>query len=299
MKVLGHEKQKEILKKMAASGKIPHALLFSGPEKIGKKKLAKEFVKLLNCEKSSACGKCTACNQIESGEYPDLFLIESEDEIKIGEIRELQKRLSLTGRKKNFFKTAIIDNAHLLNSQAQSCLLKTLEEPKGKTLIILITQHPKMLLDTILSRVGEIKLSPVGSDLIRKEIERRGVDKKEAERVVKIASSKPGLAFKIIEGDEEFKKKWLKMSRDLNKLKKADLKERFDYVGEMSEDGDGAKETLKIWLSVLREEMIKSENGKESERLRKSLKVMEETLFLISKTNVNLKLALERVIINL
>lgn len=293
MDFIGHKKQRKMLKEMAESDKIPHNLLFVGPESIGKKKVAKEFIKLVNCENKNACGECASCKQMKAGNHPDFLLVEEEKEIKIDQIRDVQKKLSLTGRTKDSFKAVIIDRAHRLNSQAQAALLKTLEEPKGNALIILVTEHPNLLLDTILSRSWKMKFSPVKSDVIVKELIRRGADKKKAKEISDLSFSKPGLAIKLFE-DEKFKKKWLQKKKDLETLKNSNYGKRFDYVKKLTKDRQKTEETLKIWLSILRKELLEGERGDV-----KVLEEIEEILFLISKTNVNLKLSMERVIINL
>ncbi|MGM0439206.1 MAG: ATP-binding protein [Patescibacteria group bacterium] len=297
MNLLGHKKQKELLNRMALSGKIPHNLLFTGPESVGKKRAAKEFIKKLNCD-NGGCNECRTCKEIDSQRHSDLLVIEGKDEIKIDDVRDLQKRLSLTGKSKESYKAAIIDEAHLLNKQAQSCLLKTLEEPKGNALIILISEHPNTLLDTILSRMWAIKFSLVETDLIENDLVNRGASKSEAKELAKLSFSKPGLAIKLFE-DKKFKKDWLKKRDDLQKLRDSYLGERFKYVKSLAKDKEQARETLKVWSSFLRKEMIVSKNKDQALKNKKVLEVIEDVLFLTSKTNVNFKLSLEKVIINL
>ncbi len=296
MNCIGHERQKDLLKKMILSDKIPHNLLFTGPDSIGKRKIAIELVKLLNCDEGG-CGKCDVCMEVEKDKHSDLLMIR-EEEITIEIIRDIQKKLSLTGRKKDSSKVIIIDRAHLMNYQAQACLLKTLEEPKGKALIILITEHPGILLDTILSRSWEVKFFPVADELIRKELSKRGATEKEAEVISKMSLSKPGLAFRFFEEDD-FKKKWNEKEADLTKIRKNGFSERFDYVKKMSEDKREAKETLKIWAAIMRKEMIEAESESVARKRKKALEIIQKVLFLTTKTNINLKLSLERVVINL
>lgn len=295
MNLSGHKKQKKLLMEMVKTGNVPHNLLFSGPEGVGKKKAAKEFIKALNCD-SGGCGQCKTCREIETGRHGDLMIIDNNEEIKIDQIRDLQKRLSLTGLTKGSYKAAIIDDAHLLNRQAQASLLKTLEEPKGNALIILVTNHPKTLLDTILSRMWSVKFSFVETEIIEKELISRGADRDEANELAELSFSKPGLAIKLFE-DEDFKSKWIQKRDDLEKLRDSYLADRFDYVKKMAKDKKEARETLKIWMGFLRKEML-AEHGK-VKKIKKSLEVIEDTLLLTSKTNVNFKLSLEKVIINL
>lgn len=297
MNFVGHNQQKALFQKMAASKKVPHNLLFTGPEAVGKKKAANELIKLLNC-KNKGCGKCKICREIEENQHSDLLLIEDEKEITISKIREVQKRLSLTGRNKDSFKAVIIDRAHLMNLQAQACLLKTLEEPQGKALIILVTEYPRILLDTILSRSWQVKFSPVADNLIKAALIEKGASEKVADDISKLSFSKPGLAFKLYE-DSSFKRKWLQKSKDLSRIRKKSFAERFAYFKNISESKVEIQETLKIWAAIIRKEMIEASDKELVQKDCKALEIIQKVLLLTTKTNVNLKLSLERVIINL
>ena len=77
---IGHKKQKEVLERLAKGKNIPHALLFSGIEKVGKKKVAIEFIKSIFCEKEKGfCNECYSCRSIDSSSFPDLSIIEAKD----------------------------------------------------------------------------------------------------------------------------------------------------------------------------------------------------------------------------
>jgi len=141
--LVGHKKQWEFLKKKLDVDQLSHAYLFTGEEGIGKKLFAKEFAELAGCK------------------FPDLMTVKEQNrkdekfgdggEIKISQIREVQNFLSYKSYN-GLYKTVIIDDAEKMNQEAQSCFLKTLEEPKGKTLLFLITSKPDMILPTIFSR---------------------------------------------------------------------------------------------------------------------------------------------------
>ena len=139
-----HQKQKEFLKRSFELGRIPHALLFSGSSS-EKKRIALDFIQMISGP------------DIKEG-HPDLHIVESDEsrEIKISQIRDLHSKLSLRAYSAPF-KSVIIDRAHTLNRDAQSCFLKLLEEPKGDTVFILITEYPDRLLPTILSRVERLR----------------------------------------------------------------------------------------------------------------------------------------------
>ncbi len=166
--LIGHKKQWEFLKNKFESNQLSHAYLFTGQDGIGKKVFAIEFAKYINCNgQEKPCGKCINCQMIEKNSYPECMFLSATDkdekfgdggEIKISKIREAQNFLSYKSYYGSF-KIVIIDDAEKMNQEAQSCFLKTLEEPKGKTLIILISSKPDMLLPTIFSRCQTIKFS--------------------------------------------------------------------------------------------------------------------------------------------
>jgi len=169
--VNSHKKQWDFLKRKFDSEQLSHAYLFSGKKQIGKKDFAKEFIKFINClsEKERPCQKCQNCQMIEKGFFADFMLVEPEDgkEIPILKIREVQNFLSYKSYYSSAYKSVIVDNAEKMNWEAQSCFLKTLEEPKGKTILILISSKADILLPTIFSRCQTIKFSgkPVLSQL--------------------------------------------------------------------------------------------------------------------------------------
>jgi len=138
--IIGHKKQWEFLKNKFELNQLSHSYLFSGAKEIGKKTFAMEFAEFVGCK------------------FPDLLIVKSDDgkEISIAKIRDIQNFLAYKSYNGGF-KIVIIDEAEKMNQEAQSCFLKTLEEPKGKTLLILISAKPDMLLPTIISRCQIIK----------------------------------------------------------------------------------------------------------------------------------------------
>lgn len=175
----GYQKRWEFLKNKFESGQLSHAYLFSGQNAEQIKLLAKEFVKLINCQSYNSDGRqicktdektevCQNCRMIEKENFPDLLVVKSEnsksslkDELDKGgidilQIREINNFLSFKPYYDSF-KAVLVENAERMNTRAQSCLLKTLEEPKGKTLIILVSRNPEILLPTIISRCQTVK----------------------------------------------------------------------------------------------------------------------------------------------
>jgi len=281
--IIGHQKQWNYLKKIAKSERIPHALLFSGGEHLGKKTIALEFIRLLfGRDFKSLKG------------HPDFILITpTESEIQIAQIRELIWKLSLKPSLAPI-KAAIIDQAHLMNQEAQNCFLKTLEEPRGNTILILITEYPEMLFPTILSRCQIIKFYPIKKEEIENYFKNQGVKEGKIKEILEISNNKPGEALDFLMEPQKLEER-IQRKKELVKILKSDLSFRFQYAKEISKESN-LKEILNIWLSCFRENLLTNLNSKQPEILKKLKNILQKiqsTIFLISTTNVNPRLALE------
>jgi len=313
--IIGHSKQWDFLKKVVFLERLPHAFLFSGPEHLGKRKIALEFVKFIFCQEKNfskkPCGFCPSCFSLEKGVHPDLILLENplSREIGISEIREIIRKLSLKPYLAPL-KIAVIDKAHLMTREAQNCFLKTLEEPKGKTLLILITNYPLLLLPTILSRVQEMRFFPVNKEEIKKFLLKNKADPKEAELIIRYAGPKPGKAIEFFL-DKEKREKHKKIIKDLETILRSDLSYRFDYVKKISleekkEGGVLFFEILEVWLAYFREflfEIVREENKNKRnyplKKIKKIIPLIQNIYYLISSTNVNKRLAMEILMMHL
>ena len=182
--VLGQGQAKHILSQAISSSRLSHAYLFYGPESIGKKLLAVEFAKALNCTSSTpgeACGTCDSCRKIAERIHPDFFFLEPtkatptarDAALKIDDIRELQKKLGFLPYEGKT-KVAVIDQVEKMNLQACNAFLKTLEEPPSSTILILITSNIYQLLPTLISRCQGIKFNPLPPEAIRKILQTQG-----------------------------------------------------------------------------------------------------------------------------
>lgn len=145
------------IEQLLASDRMPHALLFSGPDGIGKGRFALALAHYLMCEQpvsGTACGQCRQCGFNRAATHPDLQCIEPDakgKQIKVDQVREVVQFLGHTAQQGGY-KIAIIQPAEAMNINAANALLKCLEEPAGQTLLILITDSPSRLLATIRSR---------------------------------------------------------------------------------------------------------------------------------------------------
>lgn len=157
------------LDKRLSESRLPHALLVTGHAGIGKLRLAQAFAARLLCHAPTAqgaCGQCKSCHLLTAGSHPDFMWLTTETDaktektakfIKVDQVRELvafaEKSAQLSG-----YRVVLVEPAHLLNVQAANALLKTLEEPGSKTLILLVTSQPLSLPATVRSRCQQIAL---------------------------------------------------------------------------------------------------------------------------------------------
>ena len=169
-KIKGHQNQLKYLSRLKKSGSIPHALLFTGQQGIGKRLIADIFAASVFCKETEApCGKCHSCMQIKAGSYPDFLVLERDDKGKIpvgasdrsqqGSVRWMIDRLtrsSINGRY-----VVIVDGVETISESGQNALLKTVEEPGSDSHIILIAESKSGILPTIVSRCIEINFNPL------------------------------------------------------------------------------------------------------------------------------------------
>ena len=289
--LIGHQKIWQFLQKSAETDRLSHAYLFSGQEKLGKKTLALEWVSFIFGE------------DISKKNHPDFLFIEPiNKEIQISQIRELILRLSL----KPFIapvKVAIIDQAQAMNQEAQNCLLKTLEEPKGKALLILITEYPESLFPTILSRCETIKFYPIQNSEIEKYLAKEGIAQNRIKEMVEISMGKPGAVVDFLSDPQkiENQKKYI---GELIKIPNSDITTRFQYAKSISQENN-LSEILDIWLNYFRNILLSKVREKDKfrdytfSRLKNILQKIQNTNFLICNTNVNSRLALETLMLEL
>jgi len=198
--ILGHEKALNIINAYIERSCFSGGYIFSGPEGIGKKAVAKIIAKKLNCtaQQEQPCGSCSSCLKMEKLAHPDLHIIESDaSHIKIEDIRNLQREANFRPYE-GVMKVFIIDDAHRLNPEAANSLLKVLEEPPGDSLIILITHKPQNIFKTILSRCKVIRFSPLAlaalEDVLIKDYL---VDRVSAHFLAFYAEGRLGLALRL------------------------------------------------------------------------------------------------------
>ena len=159
--VYGQEEVVTVIKNAIVSGKVSHAYLFCGPRGTGKTTIAKIIARLVNCENlvdGNPCGKCYNClNYLNSN---DIVEIDAASNNGVDEIRELRDKINLVPSNSKY-KVYIIDEVHMLTTQAFNALLKTLEEPPSHIIFILATTEPHKIPLTIASRCQKFRFSKI------------------------------------------------------------------------------------------------------------------------------------------
>ena len=168
--IIGQEQIKEHLQNAIASDKVNHAYIFHGSKDSGKMLLAEAFAQSLQCEKGqpTPCMKCRSCRQAMSHNHPDIIYVRHEKPktIRVDDIREQLVNDVAVKPYSSRYKIYIVDEAEKMNPQAQNALLKTIEEPPGYAVILLLTTNADAFLPTILSRCIRLDVKPVKDEVI-------------------------------------------------------------------------------------------------------------------------------------
>jgi len=262
--IYGHEKQIVILKQALAQHRVGHSYLFSGIDAAGKKTLALEFAKVVNCEKADeihdSCGECPACLKINRHNHPDIFFIEAEGQfIRINAIRDIQEQMTfkpMEGRRRVF----VIDNADKMNDQAANALLKTLEEPSPANILILVTAKPYTLPSTIISRCRHMRFNPLSIDTVAKFlIERMNMEKKKALLLASLSGGSIGQALELNKDDViAYRTETLKL---LANTKKSEPLSLLAFTSFFGQDKRGIKQGFNILKTCFRDALVYKETN--------------------------------------
>lgn len=267
--LLGNREIQNYFKNLIKNDGLSHAYLFYGPQGVGKKPFAFWI--------SEAIAGPVRNN-------PDLKIIDKgSEEIHIADVRELKNFIHLTPFGK--YKVVIMNNAHNLGRDASNALLKILEEPPGKSIFFLISHLPKLLLATVASRCQLIRFRPLKEDEILDHlVNEKKIKKEVAGPAARLAKGSLGLAVELASNFENFQKN----TNLLNKLVKADLKERFETAKRISAGSESLKKTAEDWL-------IYSVSLPDKKLSRELLHLNN----MLSRPQFNHRLALENFLINL
>ncbi|MDR0822997.1 MAG: DNA polymerase III subunit delta' [Endomicrobium sp.] len=221
--ILGQEKVKQTLASQIKNRKMPHAYLFMGQDRVGRKSIAFEFAKILNCSVNDwqktnigACGKCSNCLKISKNIHPDIHLIDFAKQLEVNEhatekTKEilidtikgyLQKEIAVRARE-GLWKIFIIDEAEKMNNQAANALLKTLEEPPNNTIIILIARHKETIPQTIVSRSQVLFFQPLKQSEVASYLINNGWTHQKAQEAAQISEGSIPAEESLLDEEDE------------------------------------------------------------------------------------------------
>lgn len=297
MSIIGHKKIVEFLESNIKNEKVSHSYLFIGPPNVGKFRAAIEFAGKL-------CGLSLSGN---TNIHPDIIVIhgdDSDEEIKIGQIRELKYSLSLSPYQLKC-KIAVVNSVDRLTTEAANALLKTLEEPTASSILILIGAEIKNILPTIISRCQVVRFYPVPEKTLLEGLRAVHGNTSFVEEIVKLSMGRPGLALQMLEYKALYKKKQ-KNLKDLKAILSSDLAGRFEWAKKVSsEEGSNF---LDEWLFYFRQELLCKLNIADHSFIDSQLSVshlhgiirnITRTRKITESTNVNTLLAIENLLLNI
>lgn len=292
MEIIGHKKILDFLDESIRNNKISHSYLFVGPSGVGKRKVAFEFAK-----------KLTMGRVVLLESHPDIMVTDREDAIKIEQIRELIHTLSLSPYSLPY-KIVILNNIERLTQEAANALLKTLEEPSPRSLLILIASDLEQVLPTIISRCQVARFYPVHDEELRKGLRDFGLTV--SEEIIQLASGRPGIALQMVENMDFFTEKRAAL-HDLKIILSKNIPEKFFFAKEVAEK-ENISQILDDWILCFREELRHRLHISQHaplgsrlpvQRIREIISQIITTKNIIEKTNVNTLLAIENLMLYL
>jgi DNA polymerase-3 subunit delta' len=255
--VLGHEKPIEFLRRAIRQDKVSHSYLFLGSEGIGKKWVALQFAKALNCldgaiEKGEACDRCLSCKKIDHHLHPDVVVIEPEGQtLKVDQVRQMQRDLAYRPYE-GYRRVYILSAADRMAPNMSNTLLKTLEEPPLHTVIILLANSPRFLLPTILSRCQPIRFNPLPFPMVSNWLmEQKGLNEEEAHLLASLSEGSPGKALKIREEIQQVPRE--ELLTELVGLKSLSFETKDRWAESLSSDRENLILILEVAKTLLRD----------------------------------------------
>ena len=325
--ILGHETAIRYLQNHTKPGNTRHAYLITGPEGVGKETLALAFAKAINCEKPPAegqfCDRCLSCRQINQHRYPDLTILrlsEGSKDLKIDQIREMQQTLTLAPYQSRY-RIVLIPDFQRATVAASNALLKSLEEPPSRAILILTADAKESLLETIASRCEMLLLRPSSIAALEAYLrDEKALEPGRAKRLAHLSGGRVGAALSF-DQDQELLDKYDEALNDLADLLNSRRRERLQYIERLQQRKNSSREQyaflVDTWLTFWRDVMIRRDkadiplvNNDHDEKImeianlipsrlvEKLFKEHEKALFNLG-TNLNSRLVIENLLLSL
>lgn len=265
--LVGNRQALDFLSRSLAANRLAQVYIFAGPEEIGKTTYAYCFARNLMLSDSNSKADLESYSPERLALSGDFHVLEKEEDkknISISQVRELIKTMEM-GSFANSYKIAIIKEAETLSLEGMNALLKLLEEPKDKVILILITSQLESLLKTIVSRAQVINFALVKTEDIHDYlIKEHKASPSQAKNISRLSLGRPALALRLFQ-NEDFYNNYVSLAALLLSLSQKKLSERFREVENYLKDKKGSSESvaaallaIKIWEGVSRDLILYS-----------------------------------------
>ena len=269
--VVGQTRIITLLQRSLERDSLAHAYFLAGPPNVGKMTLAINLAQAINCPAAEPpCGECVSCQKIASANHADVQIIgltkkenSSETrlrkEISIDQIRQLQPSVSLPPFEGKY-KVYIIDRAEFLSTEAANCLLKTLEEPTGKVIFILLTTNEKLLPATVVSRCQRLELTPLSATEAENALTAHwNIEPQKARLLARLSHGCLGWALSAVSDESRLMQRKEKIEK-LLEIISTDYEERFTYAAQLAtqfvQNREPVQEVLDLWLNWWRDLLL-------------------------------------------
>lgn len=300
MDIIGHQREREMLKQSAEEGNITQSYLFVGPRGIGKGLCALEFASLLAHE--------PFFEPSEEKPHPfDVLVLKPQEEVKRGVTKikniaaeSVREALVFLGQYPvtGGFRTLIIEDAHRLSETAQNVLLKTLEEPQSTAVIILVTHEERSLLPTLLSRVKRMRFDFVPEEVLLPECTKRyRQDELAPIAPFFFALGRPGMVLLAVQDPQVFTLERTLLGK-LFRLSTLTVAERLALAEELALHNDRTVRLLEWWLPGLYQQAWKMTEKKSTVSFFVLFEGIEGTIRLLKTTQSNARLLLEKLFLS-
>ena len=257
--ILGQGRAVDLLRRSLAAGRLAHAYVFTGPAGVGKRATALALASACLCAErpGEGCGSCPECRLVDALSHPDLFVEDlaraqaeraTASQVSIEQVRRVRGHLALRPVR-GPRKVAIVDDAERMTADAQNALLKTLEEPPGRTTLVLVATNAAVLLPTIRSRCQQVRFAPLEEAEIESLLVAAGTEPADARTAAPLAEGSLVRARELASGD--LAERCRDLRDRLDRIHLAPVADVLDLASEMTASRGARAEQSALVATVL------------------------------------------------